>query len=77
MEKIDRDDENKIRRLYRCISNYALPKRIMYDGVEDLWGKKNLDSPEFPYCNRSFGKDPWYTRTILTQKLLTIPRLLT
>ena len=58
MDKIDRDDENKIRRLYRCCSSYALSKLIAEDGVKDLWGKENPDSPEFTCSNRSFGKDP-------------------
>ena len=58
MDKIDRDDENKIQRLYRCYSNYALSKLIMDNGLEDLWNRENPDSLEFNCYNRSFAKDP-------------------
>ena len=44
MDKIDRDGENKTQRLYGCCSNYALPKRIVDNGLEDLWRREN---PEF------------------------------
>ena len=37
MDKIDRDGENKTRRLYRCCSSYALYKFIVDNGLEDLW----------------------------------------
>ena len=37
MNKIDRDGENKTRRLYRCCSSYALYKFIVDNGLEDLW----------------------------------------
>ena len=37
MYKIDRDGENKIQRLYRCFSNYALSNLIVDNGLEDLW----------------------------------------
>ena len=46
MDKIDRDGENKTQRLYRCCSNYALSKLIVDNGLEDLWRRENLDSPE-------------------------------
>ena len=58
MDKMDRDGENKTQRLYRCFSNYALLKLIVYNGLEDLWRKENTDFPEFTCYNRSFGKDP-------------------
>ena len=58
MDKIDRDDENKIQRLYRCCSNYALSKLIMDNGLEDLWSRENPDSLEFTCYDRSFAKDP-------------------
>ena len=58
MDKMDRDGENKTRRLYRCCSNYALSKLIVYNGLEDLWRRENTDSPEFTCYNSSFGKDP-------------------
>ena len=45
MDKIDRDDENKTQRLYRCCSNYALSKLIVDNGLEDLWRRENPDSP--------------------------------
>ena len=81
MDKIDRDGENKTQRLYRCCSNYALSKLIVDNGLEDLWRRENPDSPEFTCYDRSFAKDPGYTGSILIsiliQKLLTIPRLIT
>ena len=58
MNKIDRDGENKIQRLYGCYSNYALLKLIVDNGLEDLWRRENSDSPEFTCYNRSFVKDP-------------------
>ena len=36
------------------------------NGLEDLWRREKPDSPEFTYHNRSFGKDPGYTGSILT-----------
>ena len=53
MDKIGRDDENKTQRLYRCCSNYALSKLIMDNRLEDLWRRKNPDSPEFTSYDRS------------------------
>ena len=58
IDKIDRDGENKTHRVYRCCSTYALSKLIVNNGFEDLWRKKNPDSPEFTCHNRSFTKDP-------------------
>ena len=77
MDKMDRDGENKTQRLYRCFSNYALLKLIVYNGLEDLWRKENTDFPEFTCYNRSFGKDPGQAGSILIQKFPTIPRLIT
>ena len=59
MDKIDRDGENKTQRLYRCCSNYALPKLIVDNELEDLWRTKNPDSPEFICYGRSFAKDQY------------------
>ena len=59
MNKIDRDGENKTQRLYRCCSNYALPKFIMDNGLKDLWRRGNPDSPEFICYDRSFVKDQY------------------
>ena len=39
MDKMDRDGENKIQKLYRCCYNYALPKLIVDNGLEDLWSR--------------------------------------
>ena len=55
MDKIDRVGENKTQRLYRCCSNYALPKLIVDNGLEDLLRREN--SPEFICYDRSFAKD--------------------
>ena len=43
IDKIDRDAENKIQRLYNCCSSYALSKLIVDTGLEDLWRRENLD----------------------------------
>ena len=58
MDKIDRDGENKTQILYRGCSNYAVSKLIVDNGLEDLWRRENLDSPQFTCYNRSFAKDP-------------------
>ena len=64
-DKMGKDGENKIQRIYRCCSNYSLSKLIADNGLEDLWRRENQDSPEFTRYNRSFGKDPGYTGSIL------------
>ena len=43
MDKIERDGENKTQRLYGCCSNYALPKLVLDNELEDLWRRKNPD----------------------------------
>ena len=57
-DKIDRDGENKTQRLYRYCYNYALSKLIVDNGLEDLWRRQNLDTPEFTCYDRSFTKEP-------------------
>ena len=47
MGKLDRDGEKNTQRLYRCYSNYGLSKLIVDNGLEDIWRRKNPDSPEF------------------------------
>ena len=37
LDKIDRDEGNKTRKLYRCHSNFALSKIVVDNGLEDLW----------------------------------------
>ena len=59
MDKIDRDGENKTQRLYRRCSNYALPKLIVDNELEDLLRRKNQDSPEFICYGRFFAKDQY------------------
>ena len=59
MDKIDWNGENKIQKLYRCCSNYALFKLIVNNGLEDLWRSENPHSPEFICYDRSFGKDQY------------------
>ena len=61
MNKTDSDGENKTQRLYRCCSNCALWKLIVDHGLEDLWRRENLDSPDFTCYNRSSAEDPGYT----------------
>ena len=58
INKIDKDGENKTHRLYRCCSSYALSKLIVDNRLDDLWTRKNIDSPEFTCYDRSFTKDP-------------------
>ena len=58
MDKIDRDGENKTKRLYRCCSNYAMSKLIVDNGLEDLWRRENSDSSQFTCYDKSFAKDP-------------------
>ena len=60
-----RDGEKKTQTLYWCCSSYALSKLIMDIGLEDLWRRENPDSPEYTCYNRSFGKDPEQTGSIL------------
>ena len=55
MNKMERDGENKTKKLYRCCFNYALSKLIMDNGLEDVWRRENLDSSEFTHYDRSFG----------------------
>ena len=57
MGRLDRDGEKKIQRLYMCYSNYGLSKLMVDNGLEDIWRRKNPDSPEFICYNRFFGKD--------------------
>ena len=47
MDKIDRDDGNKIQRTYRCRSNFALYKLIVDNELEGLWRMENPDTSEF------------------------------
>ena len=56
IDKIDRDCENKTHRFYKCCFNYVLSRLIVDNGVEDLWRRENLDSPEFICYDRSFAK---------------------
>ena len=64
IDKIGRDSENKIKRIYRCSSNCALWKLIVDNGLEDLWRREDQDSPEFTCYDRFFAKDPGYTESI-------------
>ena len=65
MDKIDKDGENKTKRIHRYFSNYALSKLIIDNGIEDLWRRENPDSPEFICYHRFFAKDQ-YRPSILT-----------
>ena len=58
MDKFDRHSENKTKRLYWCCSSFALSKLIMDNGLEDSWGRKNPDSPDFTRFHRTFGMGP-------------------
>ena len=69
MVKIDRDGENKTQRIYRSCSNYALSRFIVDSGLEDLWRKENLDSPEFICYDRSFAKDQYRASILIFGKV--------
>ena len=56
IDKIEKDGGNKIQRLYRCRSDYALSKLIMDDRLEDLWRKENPYSSNFTRYDRYFGR---------------------
>ena len=53
MDKMNRDGGNKTQRIYRCRSNYAMPKLILDNGLEDLWRRDSPDSSEFIHYDRS------------------------
>ena len=55
MDKIDRDDRNKIQKTYRCRSNFALSKLIVDNELEGLWRMENPDTSEFNRYDRSSG----------------------
>ena len=38
---MDSGGGNRTQRLYKCDSNYALPKIILDNGLEDLWRREN------------------------------------
>ena len=58
IDHMDRDGGDKTQRLYRSFSNHVFSKLIVDNGLEDLWGWENPDSPKFTRYDRSFGKDP-------------------
>ena len=69
---------NKIQKLYRCGSNYALSKITQVNDLEDLWRKVNPDSSEFNRYNRSLRRRSRIGRVYtVKKKLLLIPRLFT
>ena len=55
MDKIDRDDGNKIQKTYRCRSNFVLSKLIVDNELEGLWRMENPDTSEFNRYDRSSG----------------------
>ena len=68
MDKIDRDGENKTQRLHWCCCNYALFKLIIDNGIEGLWRRENLDSPEFICYDGSFPKDQYRASILIFGK---------
>ena len=50
---MDSGGGNRTQRLYKCDSNYALPKIILDNGLEDLWRRENPDFSEFTHYDRS------------------------
>ena len=75
MDKMDRDCGNKIQRLYKCLSNYTLSKLIVGNGLENLWRRENPEFSEFNCYGRSSCIR--YTGSILIEKLLAKPKLIT
>ena len=55
MNKMYKNGGNKTQRLYRCGSNYALPKLIEDNGHEHLWRRKKPDSSELTRYDSSSG----------------------
>ena len=55
LDKMDRDEENKTHKRYRCHSTFALSKIVLKNGLEDLWRRENPDTYEFTCYNRSSG----------------------
>ena len=53
MDKMERDGRSKT--LYRCRFNHALSNRIVDNGLEDLWRRKNPDSSKFTRYKRCPG----------------------
>ena len=50
------------------IINYALSKLIVDSGLEDLWRRENLDSPEFICYDRSFAQDQYRASILIFGK---------
>ena len=74
MVKMDRYGGNETQRLYGCCPNYAL---ILGNGLDFLWRRENPDFSEFNRYDRPFCNDPGQTESILIEKMLTIPRVIT
>ena len=68
IDKIDKNDEYKTQRFYRCCSNYALSKLIVDNGPEDLWRRENSDSSEFICYDRPSAKDQYRSSILIFGK---------
>ena len=55
LDKMDRDEGNKTKKCYRCHSNFALPKLIMENGLENLWRRESPDVFQFTRYDGSLG----------------------
>ena len=69
IDKMDRDGRNKTQRLCRYGSNYALSKLIVYNGLDDLWGRDNPDSCEFTNYDGSSGTKSRIFRVYTNKKI--------
>ena len=78
INKMEKDDGNKIQRLHGCGSIYFLSKLIVDKRLEDLYRRKNLDSLDFTNSDRSSGTRCKIVliRSVLIKQLLTIPKLI-
>ena len=55
----------KRKRPYRYCSNYALPKPIVGNGLEDLWRRENPESSEFSCYDKSSDTNSRIDRSML------------
>ena len=62
MDQMDRYGGKKTQRHYRYCSSYSY---ILENGLDDLWKGENPDSLEYTHYDKSFGKDPGQTGSIL------------
>ena len=55
-------------KLYHCVINLCIFRNFLYQCRQDLWGRKNPNSPEFICYDRSFAKDQYRRSTLIFGK---------